>query len=80
MNKQEAMLNMEGVAIAQDLAITFNGIQYDAKDEPAGFMFTDPDTGSSFMAHDALDAQIRLNQVRESYSQDVSHILPEMLC
>lgn len=80
MTKQELSINKEGIAIAEDLGVIYNGIQYDAKDEPRFFLFTDPHTRGTFAADDALGAKIGLDRLRQSFEKDLDDPEPYASC
>lgn len=72
MTQSEAILNQVGAEIAQRLNVRYNGFQVNVNEIFVGHMFTDPQTGSSFMGRDAVHAQKRLMEVRETFSSHKS--------
>lgn len=72
MTQSEAILNQVGAEIAERLAVRYNGFQVNVHEIFVGHMFTDPETGSSFMGRDALHAEKRLKEVRETFSSHKS--------
>jgi|GEM_PF-4645349 len=68
MKQSELVLDDVGVQIAVALCVRYDGVQRDSLGLVTGFMFTDLETGTTFMGKDAVTATARLDKVRADFA------------